>query len=585
MAQVLKVVTRSTSLLSGSETPANPEIEPAANLAERVLAGLADAGFSHVFGIPGRHVQAFFHGLPASGLQPVVARHEQGAVFMADGFARAGGRPPAVVATAGPGAANMVTGIANAFADGTAVLCMTGAPPRHFACRGAFQELGDDHTGVTPAVLAPVTRYNAQLSHASQIGPAFRMAMTALQEGGPVNLSFPAEMLEQPGPLIPAALTLPLAFPPVPGALAAAAELIKEEFDILILAGRGALGAGDALTRLAERLQAPVVTTLHGRGVIDEDHPQALGPQGFSASNWAETYLKTHRPALVLAIGTSLREISTNVYDPVFQGTRGLIHCTRDAKQVGRVYQPDVAVVADAGAFIEALLPLVPERPENLSLTAFKANTPRFDDVRVTGSEGKVSPRQVVEAIRGQLNGNDMLFVDTGNSGPWTVRYYPVHRPGTYFASMHLAAMGWGVAAAIGAQLARPEDRVVALVGDGCFQMTGMEVATAVQHGVPVVWVVLNDARYNMVFQGSRGRYGVPVVNTELSAVDFARVAEGLGARGFRVNAPDELEAAIAAALAAGVPAVVDVAIDPELCPPMAGRFEALRRYEEAASS
>ncbi|MDB5098811.1 MAG: thiamine pyrophosphate protein binding domain protein [Cyanobacteria bacterium RYN_339] len=580
MTHVLKVVTRSTGLLPASQ--GKEASQP--TLAARVIGGLAGCGFTHAFGIPGRHVQGLFHELPGSGITPILARHEQGAVFMADGFARAGGAPAVVIGTAGPGAANMVTAVANAYADGTPVLCLTGAPPRHFACRGAFQELGDDHTGVTPAVFAPITRYNAQLSHASQLGPVMRLALTALQEGGPVNLSFPADMLERPAPELPPYRPLALALPPDPTALAEAAGWLDGTHDILILAGRGALGCDEALVALAERLQAPVITTIHGRGVINEDHPLALGPQGFGASHWAERWLATRRPSVVLAVGTSLREISTNVYDPVFQGTQALIHCTRDTHAVGRAYTPTVPVIADAGAFLAALLPLVPARTPNEDLAAFKAETPRYDDGALADGPGKVSPRRVTEAVRAALGPNDMLFVDTGNSAPWSVRYYPVRRRGTYFASMHLAAMGWGVAAAVGAQLARPNDRVVALVGDGCFQMAGMEVATAVQYGLPVVWVVLNDARLNMVYQGSKGRYGAAVPNTELSPVDCARVAEGLGARGFRVDDPARLDEVLAAALACGGPAVVDVAIDPDLAPPMAGRFEALRRYEEAAS-
>jgi acetolactate synthase-1/2/3 large subunit len=581
MTQSFTVVTRSTSLVSA---PEGSESQPP-TLAARVVGGLAASGFTHAFGIPGRHVQGLFHALPGSGITPFLARHEQGAVFMADGFARAAGRPAMVIGTAGPGAANMVTAVANAYADGTPVLCLTGAPPRHFGCRGAFQELGDDHTGVTPAVFAPITRYNAQLSHADQAPPVLRLALTALQEGGPVNLSFPADMLERPAPALPAYAPLPLALPPDPTALCEAARLLAGTADVLILAGRGALGCSEALVALAERLQAPVITTIHGRGVIDEDHPLALGPQGFGAAHWAERWLATRQPAIVLAVGTSLREISTNVYARQFQGTQALIHCTRDARALGRAYTPAVPVVADAGAFVEALLPLVPARPRNRALAGFKAATPRYDEVARADGPGAVSPRRVVEALRALLAGDDMLFIDTGNAAPWSVRYYPVRKRGTYFASMHLAAMGWGVAAAVGAQLARPQDRVVALVGDGCFQMAGMEVATAVQYGLPVVWVVLNDARLNMVYQGSRGRYGAAVPNTELSPVDCARVAEGLGAQGFRVDDPAQLAAVLAAALACGGPAVVDVAIDPELAPPMAGRFEALRRYEEAASS
>lgn len=576
MTVFLKIKTRSTGLVP-AVGPAN-ERPP---LAAALIHGLADAGFEACFGIPGRHVQSLFHFLPEAGFQSILARHEQGAVYMADGYARVTGQPALVIGTAGPGAANMVTGVANAFADGVPVLCITGAPARHMGSLGAFQELGDDHTCVTPAIFAPITRYNAQLNHPQQLAPTLRLSLTALAEGGPVNLSIPSDVLETP--VAPTNAMVPVEAPMVPdgGAVVEAARLLSEHPDALILAGRGALEAGDALLALAEKLQIPVITTVHGRGAIDEDHPLALGAQGFSASHWAEQYLANRRPAVVLAVGTAMREISTNVYHEAFGGTVALIHVTRDAKAIGRHYQPTVAAVSDARLFLEALLPHVPARKANRNLAAFKAATPRYDEVGLAESELGVSPRRVVEHLRERLGPDDMLFIDTGNAIPWSVRYYPVHKPGTYFASLHLAAMGWGLAAAIGGAAARPESRVVALVGDGCFQMSGMEIATAVQHELPVVWVVLNDARLNMVFQGSERYYGNAVVNTVLSPIDAARVAEGLGAVGYHVNRLEDLASTLDAALACGRPAVVDVAIDPTLEPPMAGRAAAMRRFEQ----
>ena len=554
---------------------------PPGSVAAALVTSLARGGYRHCFGIPGRHVQAIFHALPGSGITPVLTRHEQGAVYMADGYARAGGGPALVVATAGPGAGNLVTGLANAFAEGTPVLCVAGASPRRFAGRGAFQELGDDHAAVTDSVFAPLTRFHAQLGHPAQLGPALRLATGALAEGGPAALTIPADVLDAPSPGLPPATPRAHRALPDPLEVEAAAALLAAHPNALILAGRGALGSVEPLRRLAERLQIPVVTTLHGRGAIDEDHPLALGPQGFGASRWAEAWLRDQAPDVVLAVGTSLREISTNVYHPAFQGRVALIHVTRDARAIGRHYFPAVGAVADADAFLEALAARVPRRAPNAALAAWKGGLSRFDDDARTQDPCRVSPRAVVEALRGALGEDDVLVVDTGNAVPWSVRYFPVHRPGTYLVAMHLAAMGWGVAAAIGAQLARPASRVVALVGDGCFQMAGMEVATAVQHGLPVVWVVLNDARLNMVHQGSSGCYGQAVPGCELSPVDCARVAEGLGAVGFRVDEPEHLAVAIAEALACGRPAVVDVTIDPSLAPAMAGRFEALRRHEE----
>lgn len=575
-----RLVTRTTAPTLASEQ-ADTRQAQAPTVAAALVASLARAGFRRCFGIPGRHVQAIFHALPGSGIAPVLARHEQGAVYMADGYARAGGEPAVVVATAGPGAANMVTGLANAYAEGTPVLCVAGASPRRLAGRGAFQELGDDHGAVTDAVFAPITRYHAQLGHPAQLGPALALSVRALAEGGPAALTIPADVLDGPASGFAPPPTSTRKAPPDPADLDAAAELLAAHPNALILAGRGALGAGAELAALAEKLQIPVLTTLHGRGAIDEDHPLALGPQGFGASRWAETWLRDRVPDVVLAVGTSLREISTNVYHPAFQGRVALIHVTTDARAIGRHYHAAVGAAADAGRFLAGLAERAPTRAPNAGLAAWKAATPRFDDAATTQAPGRVSPRAVVEALRAALGDDDVLVADTGNAVPWSVRYFPVRKPGGHLVAMHLAAMGWGVAAAVGVQLARPASRVVALVGDGCFQMAGMEVATAVQYGLPVVWVVLNDARLNMVHQGTTGCYGRPVPNCELSPVDCARVAEGLGAAGFRVDDPADLAATIGEALACGRPAVVDVAIDPELKPPMAGRFEALRAFEE----
>lgn len=576
MTPFLKITTRSSGLVPSLKVP-----EPAASVADSLVRGLHAAGIDTCFGIPGRHVQAIFRSLPGAGIRAILARHEQGAVYMADGYARVSGQAAMVAATAGPGAANMLTGVANAFADGIPMVCLTGAPARHFGSRGSFQELGDDHTGVTPAIFAPVTRYNVQLQHPAQLEPALRLALGGLATG-PVNMTVPADLLDMPIGAVRPSAAPQAGLAPDPLAVEAAAALLTRFPDALILAGRGSLGASEALVRLAEKLQIPVVTTVHGRGAIDEDHPLALGAQGFSASHWAERYLSTHRPRVVLAVGTSLREISTNVYSEVFGGAPegGLIHCTRDAAMIGRHYPAAVGVVADAEAFLTALEARVAARPADTDLAAFKAETPRYDDSALEDGVGRVSPRRVVGSLRAALGASDVLIADTGNAIPWSVRYFPVHRTGSFFVSAHLAAMGWGVAAAIGAQLARPEGRVVALVGDGCFQMAGMEIATAVQYNLPVVWVVLNDARLNMVYQGTQGAYGEAVVNTTLSPIDCAKVAEGLGAVGFRVDDPAELDAAIAQALACGRPAVIDVAVDPDLQPSMAGRIEAIRHYE-----
>lgn len=553
---------------------------PKRTLADGLLRALADAGLTHCFGIPGRHVQGLYAALAGTGLVPIVARHEQGAAFIADGFARVAKTPGLLIATAGPGASNLLTGFANAYADGVPLLALVGAAPQRFGGRGAFQALGDDWAPTTAAMFAPVSRHATELSHPDQAGPALRRALLALADG-PAALSFPSDLLELPCAERFALPPRREALPPPAGALAEAARWLNAHPNAVILAGRGALGASEAVTRLAETLQIPVATTVHGRGVIDETHPLALGAQGFSASEKAEAYMAGARPDVVLAIGTSLREISTNVFAELWGGAQALIHCALDPAVLGRHYPTALAVQADAEAFASGLLPLLAERAAPFE--GFR-QVLSFVSPESGPAGTAVDPREVLRALQAELAPEDLLFVDTGNAVPWSVRHFAVRRPGTYFASLHLAAMGWGTAAAIGAQLAAPERRVAALVGDGCFQMTGMEVATAVQHGLPVVWVVLNDGRYNMVYQGSERYYGTAVPNTSLSPIDAAAIARGLGAEGFRVERAAELAPALAAAFACGRPAVVDVAIDPAAVPAMGSRAAALKRFEERRS-
>jgi acetolactate synthase-1/2/3 large subunit len=357
----------------------------------------------------------------------------------------------------------------------------------------------------------------------------------------------------------------------------AADALAAARFPV-ILAGSGVAASGgtEELLHLAEAFAMPVATTQRGKGALPEAHPLALGVYGFAGHARALTAIG-ERADLVLAVGTSLGQLQTGNFTPAL-GRARLIQVDVDPGQIGRNYPVYQGLVGDAQIVLKELYfhvgraiggrlkEVVSQRQRELE--QLMAERPRFQNGEALGSEASpVWPQRAVCEIQKSLPEETIAFWDSGAHAIWGIHYFQARRPQNFVFSSGFAAMGYSVAAAVGAKVARPDRPVVCVTGDGCFLMHGMEVATAVNHGVAVVWIVFNNGGMRMVEQGQKQLYG-EAYSWQFTPVDFARLGRALGATGVRVTRPDQLAGAIGRALRAKKPTVIDVIVDPDQEPP-----------------
>ncbi|MBI5881775.1 MAG: thiamine pyrophosphate-binding protein [Elusimicrobia bacterium] len=566
-------------------------------LASQLLLRYLEAeGVRFVFGIPGGPIMPFYAALAQSeSIRPVLAKHEEGAAFMADGYARASGKFGVCCTTTGPGATNALTGVAVAYADHVPLLLLTAQVPTHQFGRGAFQESSQEGVDIV-SLYRPVTKWSAMVHHPDRLAATLRTALRVMTSGcpGPVHVNLPLDFAARqvPDELVP------------PPCYRFAAELfdrpsVREASRRLLAARRPAILAGSgvnisaawpALRRLAERLGAPVATTLKAKGALPEDHPLSLGVFGYSGSPETREFILGPETDCLLVVGSSLGEDSTCGWDERLGRKEALLQADIDPDQLGRNFPVTVGLIGDANAVLVELLFQI-ERDSGTRGRGPARELPACSQGRgaplspVPGPEaeqGRYRPDLLLAELREALPRDALLFVDNGTIRTWAARHFPVYREGSFFVNMGLASMGYAVAAGIGGALARPGKAVVALVGDGAFAMNGMEVHTAVEHGVPVLWVVANNGGLGMIYHGSKMQFGSPYPGSLYNEpIDAAKLGTAMGARSFSVSRPGELGQAVRSALRLGAPAVIDAAMDMQSPPPMGGRVRTLQREEE----
>ena len=367
----------------------------------------------------------------------------------------------------------------------------------------------------------------------------------------------------------------------MPGAdkIKAVGDLLHEAGSPALLLGYGAsrLAMDGALTEFVERLQLPVATSGKAKGVFPEDHPLSLGRLGMRGSKAANTYLRDIDVLLVL--GTDLSEMTSHAWDPKLVPSGALIQVDIDANEVGKNYPVTVGIVADAAATLHALheyVSTLPPKPQR-DLSAFKESKGYFDEEESRSDSVPMKPQRLMRELRASLPRETIVFGDMGNTYSWILRYFQSYPEGMNFLPSGLACMGSSVAACIGAKLGKPGSPVVCICGDGDFMMTGMEVLTAAQYSVPVVWVVLKNNRLGLIHDvqalSYQGRYSA----CEFGDVDFVAIAEAFGAAGRRIERPDEVAPAVAEALAAEGPVILEAHIDPDEKFPLTSRATALK--------
>jgi acetolactate synthase-1/2/3 large subunit len=547
--------------------------------AQSLILSLEHAGAEVVFGIPGGAILPAYDPLLDSPIRHVLMRHEQGAGHAAEGYAHVSGRVGVCMATSGPGATNLVTPLANAFMDSVPLVAITGQVPRPVIGNDAFQEA--DITGIT----MPVTKHSYKVMDPNEIPTAVAEAFHIASTGrpGPVLVDIPKDVLQSTTSFEwPNSLTLPGYRPtvrPHRKQIRSAAALIRGSRRPVLYVGGGVLKsrAADQLVRLAEGIGAPVVTTLMARGAFPDDHPLCLGMPGMHGSYSAVTAMQ--RSDLLINIGARFDDRVTGKLD-AFAPEAKVVHADIDPAEIGKNRAADVPIVGDAASVIDELTKAVlagNSAQGRVDLSAWLAEVETWSrDYPITydqPEEGPVKPQYVVERFDEATGGEATIVTGVGQHQMWASQLMRCNRPYSWVTSGGLGTMGFAVPAAVGAKLAAPERRVVAIDGDGCFQMTAQELATATLEGIPFTVAILNNSHLGMVRQWQELFYQERYSEVHLppDVPDYIKLAEAYGAVGMRAGSLSEVDAAIDKAM--GIddrPCVIDFRVDDrEMCFPM----------------
>jgi acetolactate synthase I/II/III large subunit len=548
---------------------------------------LLEQGVDLMFGYPGGAIMPFYHALPEyPGLRHVLVRHEQAAAHAADGYARASGRPGVCVATSGPGATNLVTGLATAMMDSAPVVAITGQVPRNMIGRDAFQET--DILGITQ----PITKHNVLVEGIESLADELRLAFAVALEGrpGPVLVDVPKDVQNQKieyrvdgsrreqtgadGKAPAPARSRPL--PPAPALLNEAARLIAEAERPLIMAGHGVqlAGAYDELRCLAERTGIPVITTLLGISGFPESHPLHLGMPGMHG----EVHVNRAIQQADLIVGVGLRfddRVTGNT--AAFAPRAKIVHIELDPTEVGKNVPVTVPLIGDCRDILCQLLRMVQAR----ECTAWRDEIAALAKVREEQYRGGLSPEGILRTLDEVTEGRCTIVSDVGQHQMWVAKLFPYQRPNTHITSGGLGTMGFAVPAAIGVRLARPDEPVWAISGDGGFQMNMQEIATMVQEQIPVKMAIFNNGYLGMVRQWQQFFHGRRYSATPIWSPDYVKLAEAYGVAGWRVEDSRQTADALRQAMAVPGPALVEFLIEQEanvfpMIPPGASLSEAI---------
>src|SRR5690554_1987319 len=537
--------------------------------AQALVECLKAEGVEYIFGIPGGAVLPLYDALYDSGLRTVLCRHEQGATHMADGYARATGRPGVVLATSGPGATNLVTGLATAYMDSIPMVAITGNVARHLIGRDAFQEA--DITGIT----LPVTKHNFLVRSARELPWAIKAAFHIATTGrpGPVLVDIPKDVgLEELNFTYPETVDLPGYKPTYKGhirQILAAARAIMNAQRPLLYVGGGAIasGAHEEVRALAEKCDLPVTMTLMGLGAFPGDHPQSLGMLGMHGTAYANYAIQNCD--VLIAVGARFDDRVTGNLKTFAPRVEQIIHIDIDPAEIGKNVVAHVPIVGDCRAVLSVLLEKVKEKkhPEWWQqIEEWRREYP----LQYRKVDGQLHPKYVCEAIYEVTNGEAIVTTDVGQHQMWAAQYYRVKHPRHFISSGGLGTMGFGFPAAIGAKLARPDKEVFVVSGDGSFQMNIQELATAADLNVGVKVVIINNLYLGMVRQWQEFFHGRRYADSYLGTPDFVTIAKGYGVKGMLITDPADVKPALEEARAHDGPVVMDFrVVEEENCFPM----------------
>jgi acetolactate synthase-1/2/3 large subunit len=543
------------------DTPAPGPALSGLSGAEAFHTMLLDEGVDIMFGYPGGTVLPIFDALYESPIQFVMTRHEQGAAHMADGYARATGKVGVVLATSGPGATNLVTGLATANMDSVPMVAFTGQVKSFLIGNDAFQEA--DVTGIT----RPVTKHNFLVKSADDIPRTVREAFHIARTGRPgpvlVDIAVDATVAKVTDSAT-LEMNLPGYKPCMTGhtrQIRAASKVINASQRPVLYVGGGVIisGASEALRAVAEKGKIPVTTTLLGLGAVDETWPMAmqmLGMHGSATANYA-----VQDCDCLIAVGARFDDRVTGNLE-TFAPNAKIIHVDVDPTSISKNVVVDIPVVGDAKGILAEMLEYiepVERTPWLEKIAAWKKKYP-FQ----YKAEGKIKPQEVIEKVGEMTDHNAIVATGVGQHQMWTAQFYGFREPRQIITSGGLGTMGFGCPAAIGAQFGSPGRTVIDIDGDGSFSMTMSEVITAVHYDMPVKFIVLDNGYLGMVRQWQEMFYGRRYSSTVHACPKFARLAEAFGARGIEISERPELTDGIAEMLKHEGPVVLHVNVEPE---------------------
>ena len=534
--------------------------------AQLIWETLLEEGVHTVFGYPGGAILPAYDAMLDYSIRHILVRHEQGATHMADGYSRASGEVGVAVATSGPGATNMVTGIATAMLDSSPILCITGQVGSALIGTDAFQET--DVTGVT----LPITKHNYLVTDVDDVAPAIHEALYVARSGRPgpvlVDITKDAQQAftEQRPRLGKVDLPGYRPEPKPPDAeLRRAAELINRASRPVILAGHGILisGAMGQVRELAERARIPIAMTLLGIGAIPANHSLNMGMMGMHGESWVNQAIQ--EADLLIALGMRFDDRVTGSLK-TYAPNAAKIHVDIDPAEFNKNVRVDVALAGDLAAVLTHLSPEVEARDRSEwlgKISGFKGNT-SVRDIQDLPDMGRLYAAHVIHDIWRMTGGNAIVATDVGQHQMWEAQYYPHNKPRSLITSGGLGTMGFALPAAVGAKVARPDEEVWVIAGDGGFQMTMCELATIAQERLKVNIAIINNGYLGMVRQWQEFFYDRRYAGTPILSPDFAALARSFGLGGETVRNRQEVESAVERARADARTVVLDFKVEKE---------------------
>ena len=552
---------------------------------DAIIKALMDKGVDTIFGYPGGTVIPFYDMLYDSDLNHILVRHEQCAAHAAEGYARASGKVGVCLATSGPGATNLVTGIANAYMDSSPIIAITGQVVSNLIGNDAFQEV--DIMGIT----MPITKHSYQPKDANDIPSIINTSFEIASTGrpGPILIDVPKEVQEQElDEYVLGTIPTPGYKPTIKGnskQIAKAVNMLLKAERPIILAGGGTIlaGASEELKTLAELIKAPIATTLMGKGVIDEADDLSIGMLGMHGKQVANQ--NVNKADCLLAIGVRFSDRTTGRLDE-FMPDAKIIHIDIDPAEIGKNVPVDLPIVGDAKIVLNQLIEKIngdskAESPWLKSIVDFKKST----IPRVTYDDIPLKPQQVIKEIANSIDEETIVTTDVGIHQMWAAHFLDISKPRKFISSGGLGTMGFGFPAAIGAKVACPDDAVLAIVGDGGFLMVSQELATIKEHDIPVVIAILNNRKLGMVYQWQNKMYDKRYSQTDMgNSPDFVKLAESFGINAARAEGVGETQDILSKALKDNEAMLVDITVEKDefipMFPPGGGINDLLGEYK-----